>query len=270
MPWARLDDNMPHHPKTMEAGVDAFGFDCAGICYCNRYGTDGFIADSALSAVFPPAKAPKKLAQRLVQVGRWKRDDERGGYAIHDFLDYNPSADEVRDRREVRARAGRLGGLRSGESRRGKGEGNNEAHASADALAPGSPVLEAKVNPDPIPIPDPIDLSKEDPQTALTQRLVGASKKNGKRVQEMARAIVGHGLSRLDPREVERIVVWAEKQNPDTPAAVWEPLRRRVVEVMANPLPEKWNDRANTKCNEEPYSTMDAKSYVAELDGEDW
>lgn len=250
MSWARLDDNMPHHPKIMAAGLDAFGFDAAGLCYCNRYGTDGFIADSALSAVFPPAKAPKKLAQRLVEVGRWTRDDERGGYVINDFLEYNLSAEEVRERREeihrVRVEAGRKGGIKSGEAR--KQRSKPEANASSKGEAVAFEATKQNGSPDPTASPRPLkqDPSFEDPRTptALVARLVGACSKNGKHVQQMAEQIVQHGLTRLDPSEVERLIAWAEDKNPEIPAFIWESLRARVIEIGGVPLPEDFRDAA--------------------------
>lgn len=43
MPWVRIDDGMPQHPKVAAAGPLAFALQIAGLCYCNRNLTDGFI-----------------------------------------------------------------------------------------------------------------------------------------------------------------------------------------------------------------------------------
>jgi hypothetical protein len=126
--WSRLDDSYPHHPKIMAAGSDAMALDVAGICYASRYLTDGFVPDGALAMLGPITKA-KQNACRLVKVGRWERDEKRGGWWVHDYLEYNPSRAEVEDRRRKRSRAGRLGGARSGESRRSKREAGGEASA---------------------------------------------------------------------------------------------------------------------------------------------
>lgn len=100
MAWVRLDDAMPHHPKTMRAGVEGFALDVAGIAYSNRYDTDGFIGDDDLPAVLPCLKSPKKFAQKLVEASRWERDNSRGGWHIHDIHDYQPTAAETRQERE--------------------------------------------------------------------------------------------------------------------------------------------------------------------------
>ena len=41
MAWVRTDDNTPNHPKIYRAGLAAFGFFQAGLCYCTRNLTDG-------------------------------------------------------------------------------------------------------------------------------------------------------------------------------------------------------------------------------------
>ena len=155
MTWAKLDDSYPHHPKMLAAGLEALGFDAAGLCYSARFGTDGFIADSMLPAVYPGARNPADLAAKLVEVGRWHRDNRRGGWVIHDFLDYNPPASEVAELRRKRSAAGRKGGKQSGKQRRQQASSNteatDEASASANASGGASRVLEAKPNPVPVP-----------------------------------------------------------------------------------------------------------------------
>lgn len=121
MTWAKLDDAYPHHPKVLTAGLEALGFDAAAMCYANRYGTDGVITASSLPAVYPAARSPKRLAAKLVEVGRWheaghecpdcpQTDD---GWVIHDFLEFNPTAEEAAELSKKRAKAGRTGGKRS-------------------------------------------------------------------------------------------------------------------------------------------------------------
>src|SRR5688572_15055617 len=106
MAWVRTDDNAPNHPKFFRAGVAAFGFDLAGVCYCNRNLTDGFIPVSDLPLVFPgiTMRAAVGLATKLVEVGRWRKDDENNGYRIHDYHHYQPTAAEVRMDREAARR----------------------------------------------------------------------------------------------------------------------------------------------------------------------
>jgi hypothetical protein len=149
--WAKLDDQYPRHRKTLAAGVEGFVLDVSAICWSNNQGTDGFIPEYALAALYP-LKAPEKVAARLVEVGRWDRDDVRGGWTIHDFHDYNPTAEQAAATSRARADAGRKGGQRSGEARAkqplkqpaSKRSSKTEANASASAQARAQAGAQAK------------------------------------------------------------------------------------------------------------------------------
>jgi len=118
MAWARIDDNMPDHPKLARLGLLrplAGWLHVCGICYATRYLTDGFIPAGQVVALtrfdhvgyetggvpgmFSVGEDadPLTLAEALVSVGMWHH--ARGGYLIHDFLDYNPARDVTLKRR---------------------------------------------------------------------------------------------------------------------------------------------------------------------------
>jgi hypothetical protein len=109
MVWVRVDDLMPEHPKLATAGALGLALDVAGICYASRHLTDGFIAEGAVGQLVSlkgitlegadDDDVMARLVARLVDTGRWERDDERGGWWVHDYLDYNPSAADVQERR---------------------------------------------------------------------------------------------------------------------------------------------------------------------------
>lgn len=152
MGWGRFDDAYPHHPKLLAVGPDGLALDVAAVCYSNRYGTDGWIPEPMLVALYPPIKSPRKVAAKLVEVGRWEAGD--GGWWIHDFTDYNPTSAEAQDKRSKRAEAGRKGGLKS-KPPASKPEANGEANASGGASDDDKPADEANGNPDPNPTPKP-------------------------------------------------------------------------------------------------------------------
>lgn len=131
MAWVKLDDAMPHHPKVMAAGAQAFALDVAGICYSNKHATDGFIAAYALPAVLPSLSSPKRYAKKLVEVGRWLEAD--GGWVIHDVADYQPTAEQQKELSKKRAAAGKRGGSKSGDARRSKAEANAKQVASTES-----------------------------------------------------------------------------------------------------------------------------------------
>jgi hypothetical protein len=76
--------------------------DVAGICYSADHASDGFVPEVALPTLlaFATRRQHEQAAAKLVAVGRWQRDDDRGGWWIHDFLEYNPSAAELDEQRK--------------------------------------------------------------------------------------------------------------------------------------------------------------------------
>jgi len=98
MPWVRIDDAFADHPKTVQAGGRAAWLDVAAMCYASRYLTDGFIPAKQVPRLTDEPN-PDELAQALVDAGLWER--RPGGFLIHDYLDYNPSAAAVRAQRRA-------------------------------------------------------------------------------------------------------------------------------------------------------------------------
>ncbi len=129
MAWVKIDDQFTDHPKVLEVGPLAECLFVRGLCYAARYLTDGLVPVAHLRRMADFDAITE--AGKLVAAGLW--EDAEGGYQIHDYLDYQPSREDALSIREKRAEAGRIGGLRSGESRR-------EAKPKQDA----SPLLEAK------------------------------------------------------------------------------------------------------------------------------
>lgn len=135
MPWIRLDDQIALHPKFVTAGPIASWLWVCGLSYCARYLTDGFIPTAMLQRI-GSVSVPAKYAEMLVTVGLW--DEADGGYRIHDYHNYQPAKEEVERRRSNRRDAGRVGGQRSGETRRTKQ--GDEAKLKQDASPKTNPV----------------------------------------------------------------------------------------------------------------------------------
>lgn len=95
--WVRIEDGMPHHPKLVAAGPQAFALDVAAICYATKFDTEGFIADGALNAVLPGLAQARRHAKKLEEIGRWVRDETRSGWVVHDYDDYQFTAAERSD-----------------------------------------------------------------------------------------------------------------------------------------------------------------------------
>ena len=116
MPWVRIDDEMPHHPKVVQVGPLGFAMQVAGLCYCNRFLTDGFIPTAAVPTFLDFSELDEHAfngrggvcwmaVAKLVEAQVW--EETENGYQIHDYLDYQPSKAAILAERERNSRAGR-------------------------------------------------------------------------------------------------------------------------------------------------------------------
>ena len=208
MSWAKLDDGFFRHPKARAAGKDGRALFIAGLCWAASHLTDGFIAETDLGLIAAEAEVrPAPTARRLVEVGLWEPVD--GGWVIHDYLDYNPSAEAVREKRRKRAEAGRKGGLKSRPPRSRKqapSEANPEANASANASANG------KRNGTPSPYPFSNQSSSNSRRGAGTPDDEGTSQLN----PTVGAAVAVLARHDLDQRQT------APGQPPVADPAAWE------------------------------------------------
>ena len=112
MPWAKLDESFPDHPKVASLSDKAFRLHVTAICYCARMLTDGEVPAHILQRI----GATKRLTADLEAAGLWE-PTSRGSWVIHDFLEYNPSREQVEADRTKRQAAGQAGGKASGQAR---------------------------------------------------------------------------------------------------------------------------------------------------------
>lgn len=160
MTWARFDDQMYQHPKLLAAGAVAELIQYRAIQYCSRFLTDGFIPAGAVSQLlcglehlgFTTSTGGRDVLDvdwpaELVLHGLWER--RRGGYFVHDFLDYNRTKHVVMAERHAKSVAGR-NGARATNARRWRsadaaagaaGHAASRADTSADAQPMEAPSL---------------------------------------------------------------------------------------------------------------------------------
>jgi hypothetical protein len=100
MPWVRLDDRFPSHRKIATLDDRAFRLYVSALCWSAENLTDGAIGEKELPLV-AHIRGVKATAQRLVDAGLWERTET--GWQVHDFLDYQYSAEQVRAEREKNA-----------------------------------------------------------------------------------------------------------------------------------------------------------------------
>ncbi len=178
MTWAKVDDRFHEHPKLAAAGAAAWGMWLAGIAYCNRALTDGFIPDAVAEGLGGRWRVRQGgqtwqivarcgdaevvvdadwIAVALVDAGLWHRVD--GGYRIHDYGDYQPLRSEVMAAKstlsDVRKEAGAAGG---------KAKASKQAAIKALANAkqtPSKTLANGYQNPSPDPDPDPEQIAAD-------------------------------------------------------------------------------------------------------------
>ena len=134
MAYTNTDYSFWTNPKVRAAGKDAAFLYIAGNGFCNEYLTDGFISDTDIETVAFNAfmRSPKKAVEALMVAGLWDR--VRGGYKIHDYLNYNKSKKEIEELRSKKTAAGRKGGRASAQ-----------ASAQASVQAPAEAPAQAKI-----------------------------------------------------------------------------------------------------------------------------
>lgn len=187
MVWGKLDDGILDNPKLAQVGWLGFGLYAAGLVYCNRNLTDGFIprasartlldteylaSDGRILTVAVTSGMSGEdvtcamVAEWLVAAGLWDMTD--GGYLVHDFLDHNPS------REQVEAKRNHISSVRASAGKRG-----------AEARWNGKPMANGMANdgqtdgPEPVPVPvidikPPRKRGKDQPdedQTYLAEQL---------------------------------------------------------------------------------------------------
>ena len=114
MKWIRIDTQMFENPKLLYLKEDkqfrAIVVHLEGMTYSGRHALAGFIPKAALRVI----GATSGDANRLVNAGLW--DIAQGGWMIHDWSDYQMSADDMEKRRE-RAQRGAAGRWKRGDDR---------------------------------------------------------------------------------------------------------------------------------------------------------
>lgn len=157
MVWFKVDDRLPLNRKMAGVSLAAVGLWVEGGSWASGAQTGGTIPKQLLRLLH--VESSEKLADELVAAGLW--EDEGNQWRIHDFFDYNPTAKEVEDLKASRSKAGRSGGLKSGESRRSKREANREAKSKQNRSKPRS-----KNEAVPVPVPyisTNVDISPKPP-----------------------------------------------------------------------------------------------------------
>lgn len=132
MSWFKVDDRLAFNTKVVAAGNAAMGLWVRAGSWCASQGKGGFVPLIMANAMRMPCDSECDGQcdygcdiDALLQVGLWH--DVPGGFAFHDWTDYQPSAEEEAAKRQKRSDAGKRGA----EAR--WGDGNSHANANGNA-----------------------------------------------------------------------------------------------------------------------------------------
>lgn len=92
MTWTKVGESRPRDPRLLKLPRSVRWFWLEATVWCNEHETDGLIPAHALRWITDEEDVPA-AAQLLVDVGLWETTDD--GYRDVDFLDDQPSADDV-------------------------------------------------------------------------------------------------------------------------------------------------------------------------------
>lgn len=96
--WVKLMNSLRSHPKVVGISDPAFRLFVCGLLYANEHHTDGLLGRHVVSAVVPGKRKSNRTVDELLSSGLWS---ESGDYfEIHDYLAYQSSAAQIREKRD--------------------------------------------------------------------------------------------------------------------------------------------------------------------------
>lgn len=98
MTWVKIDDGFYQHPKLVRAGPVGMALQIAALCYCNRNLTDGYLPEEAVPLLIAGGM---EVVPKMLELGLW--GEVVGGYRVHDYLEYQPSREQVEAARKANA-----------------------------------------------------------------------------------------------------------------------------------------------------------------------
>jgi hypothetical protein len=107
MTWVKLDDGFAEHPTITGLSHAAFRLYVAALGRSSRKLSDGHLTPVDVTVLRVENRVGPKAVTELEQAGKWVRNGD-GGYVIRDYLDYNPPAEQVKDRRRKWAETKRV------------------------------------------------------------------------------------------------------------------------------------------------------------------
>jgi len=173
MTWFKVDDALPAHHKVLSIPRGMRRVAAAGAwVLCGAWSSANMKEGRVPLAVIDELAIPARAVADLLAAGLWLPVE--GGYQMHDYLDYNPSAEQVTRERQAAVERQRRARERSKgtPSRRDTAVTNGVTHApvteQCHGVSHGPPV---PARPDPSPKAAPTVLSAATPQAQKGTRI---------------------------------------------------------------------------------------------------
>jgi hypothetical protein len=154
MTWVRIESGFFRHRKVLDLPLAAKLLFIGGLCYSAENGTDGHISKSALRVLAAELDVKPTMTRWLEDAGLWHKQAD--GHDIHDYLVYQPSADQERQRRQENAdrikawreaKKTKRNGVRNAPSNSVTGDVTNDV---TDGVRNGHVTLSPNPNPNPV------------------------------------------------------------------------------------------------------------------------
>jgi hypothetical protein len=107
MTWVKIDDKLTSHPKWVGLTLEAKSLWFHAAVWCGAHNNDGVLPGDAMPLIAFTASVPAHLVDdataRLVKSTLWARRTRAsgGGFEISDWLEYQPSKQQVKDRADA-------------------------------------------------------------------------------------------------------------------------------------------------------------------------
>ena len=191
--WFRVDDDLHSHPKTLAAGNAAMGAWVRIGSWCGKHGTGGSIPMSVARSLVGSSKA----LHTLVQVGLLNVDGEN--YQLHDWEEYNATAEEAQALKIARSEAGKAGARARWSDGKQHGKPHGKSHGKTIATAM------AKRCPDPDPDPDLEQTHTSTSSPSEAPKAPSREPADVRAVFDVWRENTGHSRAKLDSNRAKRI-----------------------------------------------------------------
>lgn len=170
MPWFKIDDGFHCHPKVLAAGSPAVGLYVRCGSWAAQQVSDGIVPKTVARMYGTP-----RMIKALIDAGLWHQKGhvcascptlDANSYAIHDFLERNPSRVDIE--KERKAKSERQQKWREGKK---KTQVNQGEAPDVDASTDASPPRHGDAAPDPTrPVPSPPSPEVKEGKTASYAR----------------------------------------------------------------------------------------------------